>query len=188
MGTDENGAEATTGIIKVYAPALEVETPVEVGQCAATTGSGWLPNSEVTLQLTDAEGNPVGDPVVVTTDAEGNLPADTCVTVPEGTEPGDYAVVGTDENGAEVSTPVTVGAGSGGSGGSGDDGSASGIGGGNGSGSGNPIDDPWNSNGDLAHTGVDVPSLLSLALLLIVAGGLTFAFDGRRRKRGGAHL
>ncbi|WP_156761749.1 choice-of-anchor G family protein, partial [Microbacterium karelineae] len=107
VGT-EPGGEFTEAPLEVYAPDLTAETPVNPGQCTAITSGGWIPGSDVTLQLTDAAGAPVGDELVVTVDADGNVPADTCVTVPEGTEAGDYTVVGTDDNGAEVSAPVEV--------------------------------------------------------------------------------
>ncbi|WP_208379176.1 hypothetical protein, partial [Cumulibacter soli] len=102
VGTDENGAEATAPVTVTEAgvPALEAGSPVAAGDSTPVTGSGWVPESEVTLQLTNADGNPVGDPVTVTTDAEGNIPEGTELLVPEGTEPGEYTVVGTDENGA----------------------------------------------------------------------------------------
>jgi len=112
VGSDAEGNEASDDIV-VYAPTLEAETPVVPGECSAITSGGWLPNSQVTLQLRDSDGNPVGDPVVVTTDAEGNVPAGTCVPIPEDTDPGDYEIVGTDENDAEVSTPITVDEGAG---------------------------------------------------------------------------
>ncbi|MBN8882947.1 MAG: choice-of-anchor G family protein, partial [Salana multivorans] len=107
VGSDAEGNEASDDIV-VYAPTLDAETPVTPGDCSTITSGGWLPSSQVTLQLTDADGNPVGDPVVVTTDEDGNVPPTTCVPIPEDTEPGDYEIVGTDENDAEVSTPVTV--------------------------------------------------------------------------------
>ncbi|MFC7403949.1 MG2 domain-containing protein, partial [Georgenia alba] len=107
VGTDPDGASAEAPI-EVYWPTMEAETPVAPGDCSVITSGGWLPNSEVTLQLVDAEGNPVGDPVVVTTDGEGNVPADTCVEIPEGTEPGDYEIIGEDDNGGQVSTPVEI--------------------------------------------------------------------------------
>ncbi|GAT74340.1 hypothetical protein MHM582_2845 [Microbacterium sp. HM58-2] len=107
VGTDadENTASDT---LAVYAPALEVQSPVAPGTCALVESGGWLPNTPVTLQLTEADGTPVGAPVTVTADANGDLPAGTCVTIPEGTPEGDYEVVGTDDNGAEVTAPVAV--------------------------------------------------------------------------------
>ncbi|MBL3688116.1 hypothetical protein D3248_14300 [Leucobacter zeae] len=107
VGSDADGNEATD-TVQVYAPSLEAETPVAPGDCSAITSGGWLPNTEVTLQLTDADGNPVGEPVVVTTDADGNVPAGTCVEIPEGTDPGEYEIVGSDETGGEVTAPVVV--------------------------------------------------------------------------------
>jgi hypothetical protein len=107
VGSDPDGTTAEAPL-EVYAPTLEAGSPVAPGDCSDITSGGWLPESEVTLQLTDSDGNPVGDPVVVTTDADGNVPADTCVPIPDGTEPGDYDIVGTDDNGAEVTAPIEV--------------------------------------------------------------------------------
>jgi hypothetical protein len=71
------------------------------------TSSGWLPNSAVELQFTDGDGNPVGAPVPVTTDATGAVPPGTTIPVPLTTTPGtDYSVVGTDAAGAEATAPV----------------------------------------------------------------------------------
>ncbi|MFC7403948.1 choice-of-anchor G family protein, partial [Georgenia alba] len=108
VGTDDTTGESTDAALAVYSPTLEADSPVAGDQCVAITSGGWLPESEVTLQLTDGDGNAVGEPVVVTTDGEGSVPADTCLEVPEGTEPGDYTVVGTDDGGAEVTAPVAV--------------------------------------------------------------------------------
>ncbi|MER7798196.1 hypothetical protein [Microbacterium sp. NPDC096154] len=104
---DGNAAEA---VVTVYDPALEVQTPVLPQDCAAITSSGWLPGAAVSLQLTDADGKPVGDPVAATADENGSLPTDTCVPIPEGTAPGDYTVIGTDDNGNTAEGPVTVAA------------------------------------------------------------------------------
>ncbi|WP_197517173.1 hypothetical protein, partial [Microbacterium karelineae] len=108
IGEDEEGGtgEDTTN---VYTPTLEVTSPVAAGDETEVTSGGWLPESAVELQLVDPAGEPVGDPVPATTDADGNVPAGTTVPVPMEAEPGDgYTVVGTDENGAEVSAPLEV--------------------------------------------------------------------------------
>ncbi|MBP2380993.1 hypothetical protein JOF43_000950 [Brachybacterium sacelli] len=108
VGEDPDGNTGESELT-VYAPEAQVDSPAAPGECATVTSSGWVPGSEVTIQLTDAEGNPVGDPVTATADDEGNLPADTCVTIPEGTEPGDYEAIISDDNGAEIPAPVEVG-------------------------------------------------------------------------------
>src|SRR5690606_18193605 len=63
---------------------------------------GFTPEGDVTLQLTDPDGNPVGDPITVPADPEGNVPA-TEVPVPADAQPGDYTVVATD---VTTDTPV----------------------------------------------------------------------------------
>ncbi|MGO2111812.1 MAG: choice-of-anchor G family protein, partial [Pseudoclavibacter sp.] len=107
VGTDPDGTTAEAPLA-VYSPELAASTPVAPGECSDITSGGWMPDSEVTLQLTDAAGTPVGEPVTATADADGNVPADTCVTIPDGTTPGDYEIVGTDANGAEVTSPIEV--------------------------------------------------------------------------------
>ncbi|GAB3598321.1 hypothetical protein [Microbacterium tumbae] len=107
VATDEDGVEVSAPVA-VYAPTLEAESPVAPGSCADITSSGWLPGTSVTLQLQDADGNDVGDPVVVTTDTAGDVPAGTCVEIPADAEPGEYEVVATDDDGAEITAPVTV--------------------------------------------------------------------------------
>ena len=107
VGEDPDGNTGESDLT-VYSPDAEVDSPATPGECAAVTSGGWIPGSEVSIQLTDAEGNPVGDPVTAVADDEGNLPADTCVTIPEGTEPGDYEAIISDDNGAEIPSPVEV--------------------------------------------------------------------------------
>lgn len=107
VGSNPDGDEVTADLA-VYAPTLEAQSPVAPGDCSAITSSGWLPNTDITLQLRDADGDPVGDPLVVTTDGDGNIPADTCVLVPADAPAGEYEIIGTDDNGAEITVPVTV--------------------------------------------------------------------------------
>ncbi|WP_156758942.1 hypothetical protein, partial [Microbacterium karelineae] len=45
--------------------------------------------------------------MTVPTDADGSIPA-TPLPVPEGSEPGDYMVTGTDTNGNVIEAPVEV--------------------------------------------------------------------------------
>ncbi|MFF3026037.1 hypothetical protein [Microbacterium sp. NPDC057944] len=107
VATDEDDVEVSAPLV-VYAPTLDAESPVAPGYCSDVTSGGWLPDTQVTLQLRDADGNPVGAPVTVTTDAAGAVPAGTCVEIPADAELGDYEIVGTDDNGAEITDPVTV--------------------------------------------------------------------------------
>ncbi|MFB9071572.1 choice-of-anchor G family protein [Citricoccus parietis] len=112
-------AEAISGGMQETAP-LTVEDadqagPVDLSVSPGTVapgdevtvdGSGFPPNTEVEVQLLDPEGNPVpGTETTVTTDENGDF--ETTITVPEGTEPGDYDVVA--EAGDETETaPLEV--------------------------------------------------------------------------------
>ncbi|MFC7022186.1 choice-of-anchor G family protein [Promicromonospora thailandica] len=94
--------------LAAIAPTLTVD-PSEVapGGTTMVTGAGYTPDSTVTVQLTDADGNPVGDPVVVDTDENGAFTTD--LVVPEDAEPGDFTVVGTDDTtGTPAEAPLTV--------------------------------------------------------------------------------
>ncbi|MGI5190421.1 choice-of-anchor G family protein [Promicromonospora sp. CA-289599] len=108
----EDGSEGAEAPLTVepadIAPTLVVDpTEVEPGACTEVTGEGYTPSSTVTVQLTDADGNPVGDPIVVDTDENGAFTADLCV--PEDAEPGDYTVVGTDDTtGTPAEAPLTI--------------------------------------------------------------------------------
>lgn len=89
-------------------PTISVDpTEVAPGECTVVTGEGYTPNSTATVQLTDAEGNPVGDPITVDTDENGAFTTDLCV--PEDAEPGEHTVIGTDDTtGTPAETPLTV--------------------------------------------------------------------------------
>ncbi|MEX0429736.1 Ig-like domain-containing protein, partial [Nocardioides sp. DS6] len=91
-----------------YTPSLDAGSPVAAGDSTTVTGGGWPPNTEVTLQLTDADGDPVGDPVTVTTTADGDLPDGTTYAVPGDTAPGDYTLTGTTADGTSATDTVTV--------------------------------------------------------------------------------
>ncbi|WP_158217729.1 choice-of-anchor G family protein [Nesterenkonia sp. F] len=90
-------------------PAVTVD-PAEVpaGDSTTVDGTGYTPDSTATIQLQDADGNAVGDPIEgVATDADGNFTQE--LPVPEGTTPGDYTVVVTDdETGESSNTALTV--------------------------------------------------------------------------------
>ena len=113
VGTDDTTgtpAETPATILEPSAitPEISVEpTEFPAGECTEVSGTGYTPNSTVTVQLTDAEGNPVGDPVVADTDDEGAFTTELCTT--EDTPPGDYTVVGTDDTtGTPAETPATI--------------------------------------------------------------------------------
>src|SRR5690625_2902614 len=78
---------------------------VEVGDTITVDGSGFAPDSAVTITFTDAEGTVVGSEEV-TTDGDGNFSGAEFV-VPEDTAIGELAVVASDgESEAESSTTV----------------------------------------------------------------------------------
>jgi flagellar hook assembly protein FlgD len=108
QASDATGNTATD-TITVIAPTLDAtDQPVAPGDDAPVTSGGWTPNTEITVQLTDADGNPVGDPITVTTDADGSFPAGTTFPVPEGIADGEYTLVGTDPFGNTASDTLVV--------------------------------------------------------------------------------
>ena len=94
------------------APAVEEATvtvnpeTVAPGESTIVTGEGYAPNSEVTVTLTDKDGNPLGEPVMVTTDENGHFSTE--VTVPEDAEDGDYTVAAEDAEGNKDTTVLKV--------------------------------------------------------------------------------
>ncbi|MDS2174343.1 choice-of-anchor G family protein, partial [Nesterenkonia sp. CL21] len=86
-------------------PALTVD-PNEVAPGESTTieGTGYTPDSTVTLEITDSEGNVIDTIPGVETDGEGNFTYEW--TVPEGTDVGDLTVVGTDDTTDESAEAV----------------------------------------------------------------------------------
>ncbi|WP_193105832.1 choice-of-anchor G family protein, partial [Brachybacterium sp. FME24] len=92
---------------EVFEPTVTLDPgTVEDGGTTVVTGEGYPPNTDVSVQLVDVDGNNVGDPVVVTTDGEGGFTTD--LVVPEGTEAGDFEVVGTATSGEEAAAPLVV--------------------------------------------------------------------------------
>src|SRR5690606_41347368 len=74
-------------------PSLTVDpTTVAVGDSTDVTGEGYTPDSTVTVEIRDAEGTVVETVTGVETDGEGGFT--TPITVPAGTAPGEYIVVG----------------------------------------------------------------------------------------------
>lgn len=88
------------------APTLAATNGVP-GGTSEVTGGGWRPLDEVTIQLFDGD-EPIGSPIVVITDENGNLPAGTLLPIPVGTEPGAYTVVAVDTEGNEATTGIAV--------------------------------------------------------------------------------
>src|SRR5699024_7641667 len=88
-------------------PTVSVDpSSVEDGDTTTVTGEEFPPNTEVEVQLVDPEGNPVGEPVTVTTDDDGAFTAD--LTVPEGSDAGDYTVEAEAETGESAAADLTV--------------------------------------------------------------------------------
>src|SRR5690606_18120597 len=121
-GDHDIGAEDPDGnedprpieIVEPGAPAIAVE-PSEVAPGESTTviGEGFTPDATASVQLGNPAGEPVGEPVPAETDGDGGFTVD--LPVPEGAEPGDFTVVGTDdESGESAEAPLTVTEGDGG--------------------------------------------------------------------------
>ncbi len=105
--TNTNGT--SPGLTYTYLPpTLVVPAPGGPGQDIPVKGGGWPPNTPVTLTPTDTAGNPVGPPVTVTTDEDGNLPPATTVRVNPGTPAGNYLVTGFDGFGNRVTTDLII--------------------------------------------------------------------------------
>ncbi|WP_193107510.1 hypothetical protein, partial [Brachybacterium sp. FME24] len=113
VATDPEGNEATDTLEVTPADAaeatLEASSPVRVGDQSTVESEGWTPNTEVSVQLADAEGNPVGDPITVTTDENGAFPEGTVLPVPEDATPREgYTVTAVDPEGNEAADTIEV--------------------------------------------------------------------------------
>ncbi|WP_194293017.1 Ig-like domain-containing protein [Streptomyces smaragdinus] len=91
----------------VYTPTVAASN-TNPGTPTTITGGGWPPNTDVTLQVTDSTGAPVGSPITVTTDATGSLPPGTEYPIPAGTPLGTYTVTGTTAGGTTASGTFQV--------------------------------------------------------------------------------
>ena len=76
------------------------------GEDVAVEGSGYTPDSTVTVEITDADGNVIDTLTEVPTDGEGNFATDW--TVPEGIDPGELTVTATDDTDPEASDSATL--------------------------------------------------------------------------------
>ncbi|MGQ7789011.1 hypothetical protein, partial [Nesterenkonia sp. K-15-9-6] len=85
-------------------PSLVVDPDsVPAGESTTVTGEGYTPDSTVTVQLRDQDGNPVGEPVEdVPTSEDGTF--EVSLPTPEDAEPGDYTVAGVDDTTGEEAT------------------------------------------------------------------------------------
>ncbi|MDF2805397.1 MAG: hypothetical protein K0S43_343, partial [Cellulosimicrobium sp.] len=81
---------------------------VPAGTPTTVTGTGYTPDSTVTVEVRDSEGTVVATLTDIATDGEGGFT--TPITVPVDTTPGDYTVVGIDDTtSTEAETPLGVG-------------------------------------------------------------------------------
>lgn len=108
VGTDDTTGEAAEAPLAVISgsdvcamdPTLTVEPSAAYpGDTVSVVGQGFPAGVPVVVQLHDAEGNPVGDPITVTPDEACGFITD--LTVPEDAEPGDHTVVAEPEDGSE---------------------------------------------------------------------------------------
>ncbi|WP_146252030.1 choice-of-anchor G family protein [Xylanimonas oleitrophica] len=105
--TDSTDASGDAPLTVSEAPTVTVDpSTVVAGGTVDVTGEGFTPDGDVVVQLTDAAGQPVGEPVTTTADAGGTI--STSVTVPAGAAPGEHTVVATDTSGASAEAALTV--------------------------------------------------------------------------------
>jgi hypothetical protein len=67
-------------------------TDVAAGEPTAVSGGGWPAATRVSLQVTAPDGTALGDPLVVTTDADGAIPADATYPIPVDAPAGTYTI------------------------------------------------------------------------------------------------
>ncbi|WP_454851755.1 choice-of-anchor G family protein [Promicromonospora soli] len=108
VGTDDTTGEAAEAPLAVVVgsdicamdPTLTVEpSAAYAGDTVSVVGQGFPAGVPVIVQLRDAEGNAVGEPVTVTPDEACGFVTD--LTVPEDAEPGDHVVEAEPEDGSE---------------------------------------------------------------------------------------
>src|SRR5699024_7242152 len=99
-------ASATVRLDAAAQAAITV-TPEEVqtGETITTDGTGYSPESEVTVTYTDVDGNEIGSQTV-TTDADGNFTTD--FVVPDGTPPGTLTVTAVEGDNSATDTTEVV--------------------------------------------------------------------------------
>ncbi|GED11348.1 choice-of-anchor G family protein [Cellulosimicrobium cellulans] len=94
--------------VAALTPAVTVDpSTVPAGTATTVTGTGYTPDATVTVEVRDTTGTAVATLTGVPTDGDGGFT--TPITVPVGTAPGDYVVVGIDDStSTEAETPLTV--------------------------------------------------------------------------------
>ncbi|MBM7820393.1 5-hydroxyisourate hydrolase-like protein (transthyretin family) [Cellulosimicrobium cellulans] len=106
--TTSTEAETPLGVggVGVSEPTVTVDpTTANPGDEVTVTGEGWPPNTTVTVDLVDEDGDVVAT-VDVETDDTGSFT--TPITVPDDATPGDYTVHASDDAGNEAEAPLTV--------------------------------------------------------------------------------
>ncbi|MGW8565241.1 hypothetical protein ACWGKI_03430, partial [Isoptericola sp. NPDC055881] len=109
VAEDPTGAAAQTPleVTTPAVPTLTADPPtVPVGGTTTVSGGGFTPDDQVTVQLEDAAGDPVGDPIDVTVNPDGTFTV--VLPVPAGATPGEHTVVATDSTGGTTEAPLQV--------------------------------------------------------------------------------
>ena len=80
------------------APSVDALDPVQAGTDLSVTGTDWIPGSQVTLVLRDADDQVVGTQVVLTVEPDGTFPAGTAYPIPADAPAGTgYVLTATDD-------------------------------------------------------------------------------------------
>ncbi|MFJ4230500.1 choice-of-anchor G family protein [Cellulosimicrobium cellulans] len=108
---DTTSTEAETALAVTAAaltPSVTVDpTTANPGDDVTVDGTGYTPDSTVTVEIRDGSGTVIATVEDVPTDGDGNFTSP--ITVPAGTTPGSYTVVGIDDTtSTEAETPLTV--------------------------------------------------------------------------------
>ncbi|MFJ2519133.1 choice-of-anchor G family protein, partial [Cellulosimicrobium cellulans] len=112
VGIDDTTETEAETPLTVEAAAIEPTVTVDPttavpGDEVTVDGTGYTPDSTVTVEIRDESGTVIATVEDVATDGDGNFT--TPITVPAGTTPGDYTVVGIDDTtSTEAETPLTV--------------------------------------------------------------------------------
>ncbi|GAA1991924.1 hypothetical protein GCM10009718_32060 [Isoptericola halotolerans] len=102
-------ASSTVRAVEAQLDLAVTVTPdvAEPGDTVTVEGTGYTPDSTVTVEIRDSEGTVIATVPDVPTDAEGNFT--TPVEIPEGTPEGDYTAVGIDDTtGQEAEAPLSI--------------------------------------------------------------------------------
>src|SRR5699024_10727691 len=108
VGSTAEDVSAQAPLVVTNAPSIVADPDrVPAGESTTVNGSDFPATTEETVQLQDSTGTPVGDPVTVTTDENGDFTID--LPVPAGTPEGEgYQVEATTADGDSATTPLAV--------------------------------------------------------------------------------